>query len=98
MQRVNAYQTLIFQFVSNRVKTQKISIKSAELDPWPLYDVTDHIKTKIICDAVVSKGPSSLQYVSGWFVIKRQVKICHDGDDYYSDNEIVEQYDDYKKC
>ena len=29
--------------------------------------------------------------------MQEQVKIWHDGDEYYNDDEIVEWYDDYKK-
>ena len=72
-------------------------IKVVEVDPWQLYDVSDHFKSQTMCDAAVSKDPSSLYYVPDLFVMQEQVNIWHDDDNYCNDNEIIERYDDYKK-
>ena len=45
----------------------------------------------------MSKNPYSLQYVPDWFVAQEQLKIWHDDDYHYNDDETVEWYDDYKK-
>ena len=50
-----------------------------------------------MCDSLVRDDPFSLQFVPDWFVTQQQVKLWHDDDDYYDDNEIIDWYDGYQK-
>ena len=73
-------------------------ISAAEADPWQLDDVSDNFKTHDMCDDAVSGDSYSLQCVSDWVVMVELVKIWHDTDDYWNDDELVEWYNDYKQC
>ena len=85
-----------FDLVPDCLKTQEMRIKGVEVDPWKLYDVPDHFKTQKMCSPAVSKDPYSLQYVPDWFVRQEQVKIWHDDNNYWDDDEIVEWYNEDK--
>ena len=60
---------------------------------------------QVICDKAVRDGPSSLQYVPDWFVMREGVDMWHHG--YYDDDDnhwdadnedkFFEWYDGYKK-
>ena len=51
-----------------------------------------------MCDKAVEVGPFFLLYVPNWLVTQQQVKLWHDDDDFYDDdNELVEWYDGRQK-
>ena len=50
-----------------------------------------------MCNKVVRMDPWLLNCVLDWFVTQKQVKLWHDGDDFY-DDEIIEWYEGYKEC
>ena len=41
-----------FFVVPDRFKAQEMCIKTAEVDPWQLDNVSDHLKTQQMCDKV----------------------------------------------
>ena len=51
----------------------------------------------MICDDAVCEDSYSLKYVPDWFVMQELVKIWHDDDDYYNDDDLVEWYTGYKQ-
>ena len=59
--------------------------------------VPDHFKIQEMCHAAVRKDPYVLNYVSDWFVTQGQLKIWHDNDEYWNNNETAEWYDSYNK-
>ena len=71
--------------------------KAVEEDPWQLYAVPDRFKTQEMCNKVVEVGPWQLKDVPDWFVTHQQIKIWHDDDDCYGDDEIAEWYEGYQK-
>ena len=50
-----------------------------------------------MCDDAVKNDPSSLQFVSDWFVTKQQIDAWFDDGYWYDDDEMIECYDSYKK-
>ena len=62
-------------FMSHHIKTQKMFIKAAEVDPWQLDDVPDQYKVQEMCDDVVNGDSHSLQNDPDWIVTKEPVKI-----------------------
>ena len=40
--------------------------------------------------AAVMEDPSSLEYVSDWFVTQQQIELWDDDDEYYDDDKIIE--------
>ena len=50
-----------------------------------------------MCDDAVKNDPSSLQFVSDWFVTKQQIDAWFDDGYWYDDDEMIEWYDSYKK-
>ena len=72
--------------------------KAIRINPWQLYYVPDHIKTRILqqCSAL-EEEPSSLQYVPDYFVTQKQLKIWRDRDDYCNDDELFEWYEGHQK-
>ena len=50
-----------------------------------------------MCNKVVKDDPSSMQFVSDWFVSQQQLDVWYDDDYWYHDDEVVERYDAYKK-
>ena len=78
-------------------KTQKMCIKALEVDPWQLNDIPDYFKTQEMCDDAVWEDPYSLRFVPDWFLTQQQLKIWHDDDYWYHDDEIIESYNDYQK-
>ena len=43
-----------------------------------------------MCDKTVKDDPYSSQFFPDWFMTQQQLKIWHDDDDYYNDDELVE--------
>ena len=79
-------------------ETREMCIKGVEVDLWQLSDVPDHFKTQEMCNEALHIEPYALRFVPVWFVIRVQVKICHDDDDdYWNDDEIIKWYDGYQK-
>ena len=68
-----------------------------DIDPWSLHDVPDYLKTQKTCDDVVQRDSYSLFFVPDWFVTQQQIKIWHDDNDYYDDDERIGQYGGYQK-
>ena len=69
---------------------------AVDVDPWTLYNVPDHFKTKKMCDNVVQRYSYSLQFVPDWFVTQKQLEIWHDDDDYFPDDEFIEWHKKYE--
>ena len=86
-----------FHRIPNRFKKQELCTKAVEVEPLSLGNVPDHLKSREMCDAAVREGPSSLIYVPDWFVTQQAVKLWHDDDDFYDDDEIVEWHNGYQK-
>ena len=87
-----------FHRITDHFKTQELCIKVVQADPLNLGNVLDHLKTKEMCDATMREGPSSLIYVPDWLVMQQHVKLWHDDDGSYDDDdEIIEWYDSYQK-
>ena len=84
-----------FFLVPEYFKTQEMSIGAAVADPWQLHNVPNNFKTQVMCDDVVCEHPCNLQYNPDSFVTRGLVKISHDEDDYYNDDEFVEWYNGY---
>ena len=42
-----------------------------------------------MCKKAVKDDPSSLQFVRDWFVTQQYIKIWHDNDDNYDNDEII---------
>ena len=61
-----------------------------EEDPYTLKFVPDNFKTQEMCDDVVWGDAFSLQYNPDYFVTQQQIKIWHDDDDYYNNDELIE--------
>ena len=61
-----------------------------EDEPETLEFVPDHFKTQEICDEAVKEDSWELEFVLDWFVTHQQIKIWHDDNDYYDDDEIIE--------
>ena len=38
-----------------------------------------------------------MQFVPDWFVTQQQLKIWHDDDNYYNDDELIELYEGHQK-
>ena len=53
------------------------------------YNIPDRLKTQEMCKKAVKDDPSSLQFVRDWFVTQQHIKIWHDNDDYYDNDEII---------
>ena len=49
-----------------------------------------------MCDDAMWGDAFSLQYNPDYFVTQQQIKIWHDGDDYYNNDELIEWYDGHK--
>ena len=49
-----------------------------------------------MCEKAVKKYLWLLKYVPDWFVTHEQIKIWHDNDDYYNDDELIEGYKGYQ--
>ena len=79
-------------YVPDHLKTQGMCGKAVDHNPLQLGYVPDHLKTKDMCEKVVEAGLSLLKYVPHWFVTHQQIKIWHDNDDYYNDDEFIEWY------
>ena len=43
-----------------------------------------------MCEKAVKKHLWLLKYVLDWFVTRQQIKIWHDNDDYWNDDERIE--------
>ena len=83
----------VFLLVPDRFKKQEMCIKVLRVGMWRvLEDVPDCFKTQDMCDNIVSKCPSSLMYVPGWFVTQQQIKLWHDDDEYCDDDDDDELY------
>ena len=85
------------EFVPDCFKDQEMCEKAVEEHSCMLEDVPDHLKMRKMCDAIVMKDSLLLRYVSDWFVTQKQLKIWHDDDGYFDDDELIEQYKSYKK-
>ena len=49
-----------------------------------------------MCEKAVKKYLWLLKYVPDWFVTHEQIKMWHDNDDYYNDDELIEWYKGYQ--
>ena len=86
-----------FHLIRDHFKTQGMSTKAIQVNPWQLYYVPDHIKTQGLCNDEVKEEHSSFQYVPDWFVTQQQLKIWYDDDDYCNDDALIEWYDGQQK-
>ena len=51
----------------------------------------------MMCDDAIYEDSYSLKYVPDWFVMQELVKIWHDDNDYYDDDDLVEWNTGYKQ-
>ena len=65
----------------------RIKAKDVGIEPRFLLFVPDHFKIYEMCEKAVKKYLWLLKYVPDWFVTHEQIKIWHDNDDYYNDDE-----------
>ena len=79
----------------DRFKTQGMCNKAVEVDPLQLKGVPNHFKTQEMCEKAVKKYLWLLKYVPDWFVTQQQLKIQHDVDGYYNDDELIGWYEGY---
>ena len=86
-----------FFLLPDRFKTEEMCNQDVEVDPWQLDDVPEHFKTQEMCDDAVWGDPFSLQFIPNWFVSQQQLKVCHDNDDQYDDDEIIECYKGHRR-
>ena len=75
-----------------------MSQRAVEKGPYTLNFVPDHFKTQGMCEKAVEKYPLILIFVPHWFATQGQVKVWHDRNYYYDNDEIIQWYDGYKKC
>ena len=75
----------------------RIKAKDVDIEPRFLIFVPDHFKTRRMCEKAVKKHLWLLKYVLDWFVTHQQIKIWHDNDDYWNDDERIEWYKSYHK-
>ena len=59
-------------------------------DPCALEFVPHYCKPEEICDKAVEVGPFPLVCVPDWFVTQQEVRVLHDGNDFYDNDEIIE--------
>ena len=83
--------------MSDRFKKQDMCLSAAEVDPWQLWYVPDHLKTRKICDNAARCDLSSLQFVSDWFFTQQQIDVWYDDDYWYRHDDLIEWYEGYKK-
>ena len=50
-----------------------------------------------MCDKIVKDDSYSLKFVPDWFATQQQLKIWHDDNDYYDDDELIEWYEGHQK-
>ena len=50
-----------------------------------------------MCDKVVKDDPSSLIYVSDWFVPREQIDVWYDDHYWYHDDDLIEWYKGYEE-
>ena len=93
-----------FHRIPDRFKTQKMCIKTVEVDSSFLQLVPDHFKMQEIRDKAVKEDSLSFQFVPDSFVTREGVDMWYD--DYYNegdywvtegDDKFFEWYDGYKK-
>ena len=72
-------------------------LKKVDIEPPFLPLVSDHFKTREMCEKAVEKYLRLLKYVPHWFLTHQQIKIWHDNDDYCNDDELIEWYQGYQK-
>ena len=65
----------------------RIKAKDVDIEPRFLLFVPDHFKIYEMCEKAVKKYLWLLKYVPDWFVTHERIKIWHDNDDYYNDDE-----------
>ena len=86
-----------FFLVPGYFKKQELCKIAIVVDLWLLNDIADYLKTQKNCDDVVRSDPYSLQFVSDMFVMLQELKIWHDDNDYYYEDEFIEWYDRFEK-
>ena len=50
-----------------------------------------------MCQRAVEKYPRVLEFVSDWFVMQGQLKLLHEYDYYFSNNDLIKWHNDYQK-
>ena len=79
--------------VPDQFRAQEMCNDAVEEDPYALKFFPDPLKTEKMCDKAVKDDPYSLQFVPDWFVTQQQLKIWHDDDDdYCNDDEMIRWY------
>ena len=81
-------------FIPDHLKTQEMSNKEVDIEPYFLRLFPDRLKTQGMCDKAMHNKPWLLRYVLNWFVTRQQLKLR---DDHCIDDGYIEWYDGYKK-
>ena len=71
--------------------------KAFEKNPWLLKYIPGCHKTKEMCNEAVQKILLLLKLIPDWFVTQQQIKLWHDDDYWYHDDEMIKWYKGYKK-
>ena len=85
------------------MKTQNMCIDTARIEPCTLEYVPDWYKTYQMCIKAVKEFPWLLEFVpdhlktENWFLTQQQVKIWHNGNDFYDKDETIQWYEGYQK-
>ena len=83
--------------VLEHLKTQEICNEAAETNPWQVKYSSNHFKIQEKCNKAVRMDPWLLNYVPDWFAMQGQIKLWHDDDYHFNDNEIIEWYEGHQK-
>ena len=59
--------------------------------------IPDRLKTQKMCSKTLKDDTYYLQFVPDWFVTQQQLKIWHDNDDKYNNDELIEWYEGHQK-
>lgn len=86
---------VFFDLILDHLNTQEICIKATKEVQWRQEDASDHFKTQGTFDGA-SKDLYTVQYIPDLFVTQDKVKIWHDDNAFYNDNELIDWYNYYK--
>ena len=89
---------LLLALVLHHLQTQGMCSGAVQNMPSTLRFVSDHLKTQGMCNEAVRVRSWALKYIPDWFLTQQQLKIWHDDNEYWNDDEIIKWYEGYKKC
>ena len=77
------------------MKTQNMCIDTARIEPYTLEYIPDWYKTYQMCIKAVKEFRWLLEFVpdhlktENWFLTQQQVKIWHNGNNFYDKDETI---------